>query len=443
VDEAIGVGGGPNVIGRQQRTLLQRAVIRYLFSMDGYRRAELCGELPRDAFYENPGAGLLYDVAVFSDDERISRTDVLKLLEARGCSAREIDLALHEFDIALDSSGLYWKSDLGEEFYQGALLKLIEDVRLRGQRERLMQALRAIGNGDVGAVEAILHDALNFIDHPPVQYGVETLDRYVERCLNELLRGGDAISLSGSVLAPLLHEMRYGDMMVIGARPGVGKTAMAVQLAAELSGMHSLPVMFVTLEMSSQQIFRRFAQHFTRGESERLLRERSDAIVVLLDAHADVMRNITLVEQPAARPEDIEVAIRRASPKPSVVIVDYLQLMSPSSYVRGKSSGNRVQELGEITRRMKALAMREKIALVMLAQLNRRVEQDGRSTIMLSDLRDSGTIEQDADYVLFLARCNGGDVSVQLAKNRHGAVGEMMCLFDGEAMTFAFEGMVK
>lgn len=441
VDEAEGTGGCANVIGKQQRTLLQRAVIRYLFSVEGYRRAELCGELPRDAFYENPGGALLYDVAVFSDDERIGRTDVLKLLEARGCSAREIDLALHEFDIALD--GAYWKGELGEEFYHGALLKLLEDVRLRGQRERLTQALRAIGSGDVGAVEAILRDALSILDHHPVQYGVETLDRYVERCLNELLRGGNEIPLSGSVLSPLLPEMRYGDMMVIGARPGVGKTAMAVQLSAELAGMHNLPVMFVTLEMSSQQIFRRFAQHFTRGESERLLRERSDAIVLLLDAHADVMRNITLVEQPAARPEDIEVVIRRASPKPAVVVVDYLQLMSPASYGKARSGSNRVQELGEITRRMKALAMREKIALVMLAQLNRRVEQDGRSTIMLSDLRDSGTIEQDADYVLFLARGKGSDVSVQLAKNRHGAVGEMMCLFDGEAMTFAFEGMVQ
>jgi hypothetical protein len=431
------------VIGKQQRTLLQRAVIRYLFSVDRYRRAELCGEVPREAFYENPGAALLYDVAVFADDERISRTDVLKLLEARGCSAREIDLALHEYDIALDASGAYWKGELGEGFYQGALLKLLEDVRLRGQRERLTQALRAIGSGDVGAVEAILRDALSVLDHHQVQYGVETLDRYVERCLNELLRGGNEIPLAGSILSPLLSEVRYGDMMVIGARPGVGKTAMAVQLAAELAGMHNLPVMFVTLEMSSQQIFRRFAQHFTRGESERLLRERSDAIVLLLDAHADVMRNITLVEQPAARPEDVEVAIRRASPKPAVVVVDYLQLMSPPSYGRAKSSGNRVQELGEITRRMKALAMRERVALVMLAQLNRRVEQDGRSTIMLSDLRDSGTIEQDADYVLFLSRGNGSDVSVQLAKNRHGAVGEMMCLFDGEAMTFAFEGMVK
>ena len=247
-----------------------------------------------------------------------------------------------------------------------------------------------------------------------------------------------------------LGKMGRSDLVILAARPGMGKTSFALNIASNIAGTQKLPVAIFSLEMSNEQLTERILSS-QAGISSNSLRTGDiqlaewDIITNAIGQIADYP--IYMDDTPNITVSDMKAKIRRLNQNPEtpnvgVVIVDYIQLMST-----GKRSDNRVQEISEITRNLKIMAKELDVPIIALSQLSRSAEKgsgrDGRP--QLSDLRDSGSIEQDADVVLFLYRdayYNKSEDADQtlaeciIAKNRHGESGTIPLSWDGAHTRF-------
>ena len=238
--------------------------------------------------------------------------------------------------------------------------------------------------------------------------------------------------------------LRPGDLCIVAARPGVGKTAMALNIASHVSISSGIPSVFFSLEMTSQSLYRRLlnsvsgvdGKRISRGEIYPDDRERVPAAIEAI-ARAplfidDFSGNMT---------GDILAKARRVFRKNStngvgIIFVDYLQLICPDF---SKRAENRVNEVATMTRALKGCAKQLGVPIVVLSQLSRALEHRENHRPRLADLRDSGAIEQDADIVLFLSRLSETDqrdVLLDVAKQRNGPVGEIPMNFRGDTTTF-------
>lgn len=233
---------------------------------------------------------------------------------------------------------------------------------------------------------------------------------------------------------------RAGQLVIIAARPAVGKSTMAAQMAVAAAETGVGATIF-SLEMSSPLIMRRLIagrssvnlskwnqNALDRSERDRVAYEASRMAELPLYLHD--LANTTIASIRA------ELLKARATKLIDLVVVDYLQLVGS---VRGRSSATRNDEVGDISRGLKVLAMELQVPIVALSQLSRAGERDGRRP-RLSDLRDSGSIEQDADIVAFLHRNNQDGHSDLLdlivAKNRIGRTGDVPLLFNATRAEF-------
>ena len=250
-------------------------------------------------------------------------------------------------------------------------------------------------------------------------------------------------------LDTMLTGLGRSDLIILAARPGMGKTSFALNIATNVAKKQNVPVAIFSLEMTKDQLVNRVlsseaaidSQAFRTGQlSSENWQDLARVAEVLAHTNMflDDTSNITIPEMKAK--------IRRINQDPAredigLVIIDYLQLMST-----GKRTENRVQEISEITRNLKIMAKELNVPIIALSQLSRSAEKNRTDhRPVLSDLRDSGSIEQDADVVLFLYReayyDNGeeADTSVAeciVAKNRHGEVGKVDLAWDGAHTRF-------
>jgi len=230
-----------------------------------------------------------------------------------------------------------------------------------------------------------------------------------------------------------------GDLVILAARPSMGKTALALNMAQHVAVKKGLPVGIFSLEMSRQQLLMRFlcAQSMVDAHKVRTgyiarddFQQLIDALAVVTQAplHIDDSSSLTIMEMRAkARRLKAEHGLK-------LLIVDYLQLMS--SYGRVE---NRVQEISGISRGLKALAKELEVPVIALSQLSRAPEQrQGDHRPQLSDLRESGSIEQDADVVLFIYRAEvynrddedlKGKAELIIAKQRNGPIDTVKVAF--------------
>lgn len=242
------------------------------------------------------------------------------------------------------------------------------------------------------------------------------------------------------------------DLIILAARPGMGKTAFALSVARNAAVDFGKSIAVFSLEMSGEQLVTRLISgeteiisqkmrngNLTAQEWERL----NNKIGRLADA------KIFIDDTPGISVFELKAKCRRLKAQQGIdmIIIDYLQLM------RGEDTkgGNREQEIGYISRSLKGLAKELHVPVIALAQLSRAVEtRGGNKKPMLSDLRESGSIEQDADMVMFLYRPEyyqitefedgmptQGLAEVMLAKHRHGAIGDFRVRFQGEFAKFA------
>ena len=228
----------------------------------------------------------------------------------------------------------------------------------------------------------------------------------------------------------LTSGFQPGNLVILAARPSMGKSALALCMAANLGVRESTPVALFTLEMSKSEVTQRLMCSEAKVESQRvrsgkLTQEDWPRLTAACDKlmkapiYVDDTGSITMMElRSKAR------RLKSREPKLGMIIVDYLQLMTS-----GSNPENRVQEVSQISRQLKVLARDLEVPIIALSQLSRAVEQRQDKRPILSDLRESGSIEQDADLVAFVYRdeyYNGeesdsqGLAEVILAKHRNG-----------------------
>lgn len=247
-----------------------------------------------------------------------------------------------------------------------------------------------------------------------------------------------------------LGKMGRSDLIVLAARPGMGKTSFALNIASNVASLQKIPVAIFSLEMSNEQLTERILSS-QAGISSQSLRT-GDIQIAQWDIITNAISQITeypiyMDDTPNITVGDMKAKIRRLNQNPEtpnvgMVIVDYIQLMST-----GRRNDNRVQEISEITRNLKIMAKEMDVPIIALSQLSRSAEKtsgrDGRP--QLSDLRDSGSIEQDADVVLFLYRegyynknedADQNSAECIIAKNRHGESGTIPLSWDGAHTRF-------
>ncbi|MFN4216832.1 MAG: replicative DNA helicase [Brevinematales bacterium] len=237
------------------------------------------------------------------------------------------------------------------------------------------------------------------------------------------------------------------DMIVVAARPSMGKTAFALNIALRLTDTHpDVAVMIFSLEMSNLELAFRAISCASKIplykiRSAKINKQEMDELV---DKAGNLShKNILLDDTPAISLNELRAKARRAKsryPNLGLIIIDHIQLIRLSDSV----VSNRVQELSYISRSLKALAKELDIPVMVLSQLSRAVDQREDHRPILSDLRDSGAIEQDADLVIFLYRdeyynpntLKKNIVEVIIAKQRNGAVGCLEMSFFGETTRF-------
>ncbi len=243
------------------------------------------------------------------------------------------------------------------------------------------------------------------------------------------------------------------DLVIVAARPGMGKTAFALSMARNIAIQHETAIGFFSLEMASEQLVSRLIASEAELSASKLRKgDLKDFEMVQLHEKIKQLSEaqIYIDDTPALTVFELRAKARRLVKNHNVgiIIIDYLQLMSA-----GGNAGNREQEISTISRSLKGIAKELKIPVIALSQVNRGVENrtgTGSKRPMLSDLRESGAIEQDADIVTFIYRpeyykiyeCDNGDDSrsqaeIIIAKHRNGALENVRLKFTAEFAKFS------
>ena len=250
----------------------------------------------------------------------------------------------------------------------------------------------------------------------------------------------------------LFHGFRGGDLVILAARPGVGKTSFALNLAVN-AAKSGAAVAFFSLEMSAGQLVQRILcaearVNLTKIRSGQIAEGDWGAIadasntLSKLEIYIDDSPGLSILEARAKARRELRHASGQGK---GLIIVDYLQLMQPP---QSRRDGNRAVEVGEISRGLKILGKEMDMPVIALSQLSRAVEMRGKKRPMLSDLRESGSIEQDADIVMFIDRSMDemeaesedrpdlGQAQLIVAKHRNGATRDIDLAFNPEYTRF-------
>lgn len=270
-----------------------------------------------------------------------------------------------------------------------------------------------------------IHHAKDFLS--------QSVARMAERCEMD----GDMTGVPTSVawLDAMLSGWQRGDLIILAARPSVGKTALAVQAALH-AALNGRPTLFLSLEMAGNQLTDRMLAHLARVDMQRIRQPKQieeDQWTRIGDAGDRIAKAPLLIDDTSGITVDAICArVRQANAmnRLDLVIIDYLTQIVPP---KAQSVTEGVQI---ITRTIKALAKEIQVPIILLSQLNRQ----GDSKPSLTALRDSGAIEQDADVVIFLHRPNDDQrhlIECLIGKQRNGPIGEGFLHFDGHTQTFS------
>ncbi len=238
--------------------------------------------------------------------------------------------------------------------------------------------------------------------------------------------------------------LEKGSLIIVGARPGMGKTTFAVNIAEHVALKLNEPTLVFSLEMPAKQLGERMACSVGGLDSRRFRRgELTDnEVTKMTPCFNKLMTSKVYIDDAAGTTIDKMRSKARRMKKMhglSLIVVDYLQLMRAPEF-----SGNKVQEISEISRFLKELAKECDVPVVALSQLNRSLENRPNKRPVMSDLRESGGIEQDADVIVFLYRDVVYDqdspfqneAELIIAKNRQGEIGTVMLMFEGQYTRF-------
>ena len=238
--------------------------------------------------------------------------------------------------------------------------------------------------------------------------------------------------------------LQPGELIIVAGRPSMGKTTLAINIAENAAIAQKVPTAVFSMEMSAEQLTFRMIGSIGRVNQQRLRTGRlSDDDWTRIDSAVSMMSNVPIFIDDSAglSPTEVRARARRLKREHGLgmIVIDYLQLMQ----VTGNTE-NRATEISEISRGLKALAKELEVPVIALSQLNRSVEQRNDKKPVMSDLRESGAIEQDADLIVFIYReevyqpdtARKGIADIIIGKQRNGPVGEFHLTFLGEFTKF-------
>lgn len=243
----------------------------------------------------------------------------------------------------------------------------------------------------------------------------------------------------------LMGGLHPTDLIIVAGRPSMGKTSLAMNIAEHVALSEKVPVAVFSLEMGQEQLLLRLLASHARVDQTRLRNSRflgKEDWSKLVNACGEIYEAPLYIDDtPGISPMEMRAKLRRLALNENLglIVVDYLQLMT--SRVRTDS---REQEISDISRSLKAIAKEFHLPVIALSQLNRRVEERGDKRPMMSDLRESGAIEQDADIICFIYRDevynpeteHKGEAEIIIAKHRNGPTGHFKLRWDPELTKF-------
>ncbi len=334
-----------------------------------------------------------------------------------------------------------------ERYYARSLMTAAQDI-IKDINDNALDSGRLLDSAEQRIYEIRQGREITGLTHIKSVIENETYDRLSKMADPETRADYIGIPCGIGELDRMITGLNKSDLIILGARPGMGKTSFALNIVRNVAVNTGRTVCFFSLEMTRDQLAQRMLSSEAGIKSEKLrtgeldedewtrLAQAGDALSKA-DIYFDETSSITVPEMKAK--------LRRMK-KVDLVVIDYLGLMHSARQI-----DNRVQEISEITRNLKIMAKELKVPVIACAQLSRGTEAKGKShKPALSDLRDSGSIEQDADIVLFLYRdayydsekADDEDLSDQtkseciVAKNRHGEIGTIPLHWDGQFTRF-------
>ncbi|MDO5623222.1 MAG: replicative DNA helicase [Pseudomonadota bacterium] len=399
---------------------------------------------------------LLIDSDFYRYEHRLVYAAIGKLVnESKPADVITVHEELQRQGKADEVGGLAYLNALAQYVPSAAnIRRYAELVRERSILRKLVSASDEIAtsafNPKGRAVDKILDEAEGKIfkigeEGSRMKQGFQSLDGLVVQLLDRVHEMSENPSDVTGVptgfidLDRMTAGLQAGDLVILAARPSMGKTAFAVNIAEHVAMRERLPVAVFSMEMGASQLAVRIVGSIARVDQGHLRTGRltTDEWPRLTEA-IENLREVSLHidETPGLTPSELRANARRLARqcgKLGLIVVDYLQLMSGSS----SDGENRATELGEISRGLKALAKELQCPVIALSQLNRSVEQRTDKRPMMSDLRESGAIEQDADIIMFIYRDDyynkesrePGVAEIIIGKQRNGPTGTVKLSF--------------
>ena len=362
---------------------------------------------------------------------------IFKAIQNLKQAKEEITMLTVKNKLTDEKNILSYLATLSENIYsttaESVYKKLIELTKKRQMQKLLNESATKIKdaeNIDID-IEKVIKE-LNKIEDREIKEEslkeqiIDTLDMIEKNMKNK----NDYSLYTGMLdLDQLTCGLHNEELTIIGARPGMGKTTFALQIADYIA-KKKIPVMFISLEMSEEQIITKLIAKETRINSTkmRLGTLTDQEAVKVYEAGAELEEKSLYITSNLRTIQQIEVEARKMKNKKNIglIIIDYIQLIKSS-----QKFNLREQEVADITRTLKLLTLELKIPIIGLCQLNRNAT---RQEPMISDLRESGAIEQDADNVIFIYQEEETDaaapvVTIKLAKQRAGSTGKVNMIF--------------
>ena len=353
-----------------------------------------------------------------------SRDYILQLMEITPTAANAVRYA----SIVRDKAMLRGLSKAADEINETVYSQVGTPAEMLESAEKKIYALRKGERGDsLEHIGTVLH---------------KVFDR-----LTELSQSDSAIPGLSCGLRDLdakINGLNKSDLLLVAARPAMGKSAFALNIGVNVAKKYKKTVAIFNLEMSREQLAMRLLASEAFIDMQKLatgkLSEEEWGKLCMASASLS-QTDIRIDDNPSVTVADINAKCRRLD-NLGLVVIDYLQLMQGSGY--GKASENRVTVVGEISRSLKIMAKELNVPVVCLSQLSRAVESRTDKRPILSDLRESGAIEQDADSVMFLYRDDYYNPDTEdkniaeciVSKNRHGETGTVKLQWFGPYQTF-------